>query len=144
MFNTIAQATWVGSPDSPGTAVIYLLSQPYSCKVPDWAPGGGWDGRVPSGAQIIELKTAGNMPATFSVTSVGAAGAQPPPAGMAYVHWSLHNGATPVEVPAVGTTVTIDTVNPKQNITGTFSLSFGGHMVSGSYNAAYCPGAGEP
>jgi hypothetical protein len=149
-WTSIAQATWIGSPDSTGTTVIYLLSKSSPCSASAWAAGGGWDTNVPAGTIMMEFKLAAPPPATFptmyTVPNTNPTLAAPPASGKAFAIWNQNTGTPPVaETSATGNTLTITAVNANMNIQGTFDLTFsGGHTLSGSFDAKYCQGAGEP
>ena len=140
---------WVGSPDDPATIVIYLLSKPFSCNGSVWAPGQGWDTKVPSGSIVMEFKAnpiPSSFPAPYTVPHTNPTLATPPPKGQAFAIWSSVNG-TPVaaETSATGGTLTLTSLKPNTNVTGTFNLTFAGsNTLSGSFDASYCAGAGEP
>jgi hypothetical protein len=148
-WTSIAQATWVGSPDSASTIVIYLLSKPYPCDANGWKPGGGWDSKVPADSIVMELK-ANPVPTTFptmyTVPNTNPALAAPPPKGQAFAIWSSVNGH-PVapETSAASGTLTLTSLKANTNVTGTFDLKLAGaNTLSGSFDAKYCAGAGEP
>jgi hypothetical protein len=139
-------------PDTAGgdATVIYLLSKAHPCSATAWAPGGGWDTKVPADAIVMELKLAGlpptTLPAMYSVPLTNPALAAPPKPGQAFAIWADLNGTPPVmETSATGTSITVTAVNANMNMQGTFNLTFsGGHTLSGSFDAKYCAGGGEP
>jgi hypothetical protein len=130
--------------------VIYLLSKPYPCDATAWAPGGGWDTKVPTGTIVMELKLGGlpptTLPAMYSVPLTNPALAAPPNPGQAFAIWADATGTPAVmETSATGTSITVTAVNANMDLKGTFNLTFtGGHTLSGSFDAKYCPGGGEP
>jgi hypothetical protein len=152
-FGPIAKAWWIGMPDSNVTGVIYLLSGDVPCGTGGiTGPGSGWDSKLPTGTQIIELKLAWQggtspttFPATYTVTASGALGSAPPNPGQAFA--SYHRGpvaGNQTESPADGMTVTLTALNASTDATGTFTLTWGSNTLTGTFDAAWCAGGGEP
>jgi hypothetical protein len=150
VWTNLAQATWIGHPDSPGTTVIYLLSKPSPCSATAWAGGSGWDAKVPAGTVMMEFKIAAPPPTTFptkyTVPLTNPTLAAPPTAGKAFAIWNDQTGSPAVaETSATGADLTVTALNANTNVTGTFNLTFaGGHTLTGSFDAQWCAGAGEP
>ena len=149
-FTSLAQATWIGSPDSAGTTVLYLLSKPSVCSATSWAAGGGWDTKVPVDTLMLEIKLSAppptTFPTTYNVVLSNPALSAPPTAGHAFAFFNKLTGAQPVpESSASGGTITISAVNAGSDVKGSLSLTFsGGGTLSGAFDATYCAGAGEP
>jgi hypothetical protein len=99
---------------------------------------------------MLEFKVAAPPPTTFpamyTVPLTNPTLAAPPATGKAFAIWNVNTATPPVmETSATGTNLTITAVNANTDIKATFSLTFpGGHTLSGSFDAQYCQGAGEP
>ena len=136
-FDTAAMALWLGKPDDPATTVVYVFSKPVKCA--DLATP-GWDTRITDKTQFLEMKTFGLTPRTYTVTK-----SLTPAPGEASVNYTLSaTTGTPKETSSGGGTVTLKTVVATTNVTGSFDLTFGSNKVSGTYDAAFCPGGSEP
>ena len=149
-WTTIAQATLLGIPDSPGTTVIYLLSKAYPCNATSWKGGSGWDTKVPKDTIMMEIKIAGpvpsTFPATYTVPLTNPNLAAPPAANKAFAIWNVLTAIPPiVETSATGKGLTITALTPSVSVRGSLDLTFtGGHTLSGTFDAQYCAGSGEP
>ena len=136
-FDTVSMALWFGAPDDPATTVIYVFSKPVKCS--DFSTP-GWDKRITDKTQFLEMKMFGLTPATYTVTT----SATPAP-GEASVNYTLSStSGVPVETASSGGTVTLSTITPTTNATGSFALHFGANNLNGTYDATYCPGGHEP
>jgi hypothetical protein len=157
-FPAVSTAWWIEHPD-PRIAggpvvstVVYLFTKPVGCdklNVPKWdemnEPGDtlnleiemAWSGVVqPSAPPAIDYPT----------VSPGAASV--PPATTAAVYYQvtpMQPPGPPSELTASGGTVTLTALVPNVNVTGTFAATFaGGHSLSGTFDAPFCPGGREP
>ena len=136
-FNTAATALWIGMPDSSATEVVYIFSAPVDCSILG-APG--WDAKIPNNTQVLEMKVFGTAPATFTVVKSAT-----PKAGEASVNHSLSKSTPPsVESPGTGGTVTVSTINAGKDILGSFAINFSADMLTGTFDATFCPGGVEP
>src|SRR6267142_2736646 len=63
-FTSVATALWLGAPDSDATTVVHLFAGPVACAE---LCAAGWDQRIRTGTQILELKMLGKSPAAFPV-----------------------------------------------------------------------------
>jgi hypothetical protein len=155
-FGTIAQAWWMGMPD-PGTSgsiettVIYLLSKSMNCTA--MKPGSGWDAKVPTGTQVLELKLAwkpataapSTFPTQYTVTDVKGLGSAPPPPGSAFALWVIGPvTGNVVETPGNSGTVILTGLNAGKNATGSIDITWSGNKLTGTFDAAFCAGGGEP
>jgi hypothetical protein len=134
--DSVAAARWIGAPDSKTTTVVYVFSQPVACG--DLCAT-GWDARVPDGTQILELKLFGTEPGTFKVVKTAT-----PADGEASVNTTFTSGGTPAETSASGGTADLSALTPEESAQGDFTLAFGSESLSGTFDAAYCPGGHEP
>jgi hypothetical protein len=152
-WTAIADAWWIGSPDSSTTTVIYLFSKPFPCGTGGLTgPGSGWDAKVPKDTEVIELKLSwagANQPtaaATYPVAAPpgGVGQAAPPARGNGFATWASLKGTPPVpETPATSGMVGLGAYNASSDVPGTFKLTFPG-VLSGGFDAKYCAGGGEP
>ena len=136
-FTTSPTSLWIGMPDSNQTEVMYVFENPVDCATLG-APG--WDAKIPNNTQVLEMKVFGTAPATFNVVKSAT-----PKAGDASVNHSLSKTTPPsVESPGSGGTVTVTNITAGKNITGAFAVQFGADMLTGTFDATYCPGGVEP
>jgi hypothetical protein len=136
-FGVVANALWIGQPDSAATTVVYLFSKPVVCS--DLCSP-GWDTRIADGTQVLELKALGVAPATFPVVKTLT-----PATGEAVVNTTISStSATPSETSGSGGTLTLTDLQDKQTAAGTFDLLFASDGLHGSFSAAYCPEGHEP
>lgn len=136
-FNNAATALWIGSPDSATTTVVYVFSSPVHCN--DLASA-GWDTRIPNKTQVLEMKMFGTRPQTYKAVTTATPGP-----GEAAVNYTLSStSGTPTETAGSAGTVTLAALNGMTDAVGSFALQFGSEMLSGTYDAAYCPGGHEP
>ena len=134
--DSVAAARWIGAPDSASTTVVYVFSEPVACAE---LCATGWDARVADGTQIVELTLFGTAPGTFAVVKTAT-----PAAGEASVNTTLTTNGSADERSASGGTAELSTLTPKQSVQGGFALEFGSESLTGTFDAAYCPGAHEP
>jgi hypothetical protein len=104
---------------------------------------------VPAGTLMIEFKLAAPQPSTFptayTVVTTNPTLAAPPVAGQGFAIWnSLTSTPAIGESSASGSNVTLTSMHATTDTTGTFNLTFGTNTVTGSFDAIYCAGAGEP
>lgn len=136
-FGTVATALWAGAPDDPATTVVYVFSKPVACSE---LGSPGWDTRIADGTSVLEMKAFGTMPGAFKVVTTLT-----PAPGEASVNFTLSStSGTPKEEGSTGGTVTLTAVMPGVSATGSFMLTFGTSTLSGSFDAAFCPGGHEP
>jgi hypothetical protein len=137
-FNAASTALWIGMPDSPTTEVVYVFSNSVNCSA---LAAPVWDARIPMDTSVLEMKTLGTTTIAYPVASTAN-----PATGQAVVNYTLSKTAVPsLETPSGGGTVTLSTIVPATNITGSFDLTFSnGDTLRGSFNAVYCPGGVEP
>ena len=136
MFATPVSALWIDS--GMNTRTIFLFSRTMPCSSIQ-TPGWDADGRLPSGAQVVELKVWGTMPASFKVVTTLT-----PAAGEASCSFTVAMpGAT--DTVARGGTVEICSIAANANATGAFALTFAaGGIANGTFNATFCAGGQEP
>jgi hypothetical protein len=136
-FGSVATALWAGAPDDPATIVAYLFSKPVACSE---LATPGWDTRITNATSVLEMKAFGTTPGGYQVVTT------PTPApGEASVNYTLSStSGTPKEDGSTKGTVTLTAVTPNVAAKGSFTLTFGTSTLSGSFDAAYCPGGHEP
>jgi hypothetical protein len=156
----LANAWWIGKPDTvppggpPVSTVVYLFSQPVACNK---LVGTGWDERnEPPDTMNVEIKihwsgTTSPMPppaVTWPAVPLGTITGTLPPAGSAWVFFQVVPHVVPglpSEITEHMGTVTLDTLTPNVNVTGSFNATWaGGHTLMGSFDAAYCAVGQEP
>jgi hypothetical protein len=136
-FTHAAGSLWIGAPDDPMTTVVYIFSNPIKCSELAMP---GWDQRITDRTQILEMKAFGTTPGMFTVVTTVT-----PAPGEAVVNYTLSSTAgTPAEQVGSGGTITIVAFSGHTDVTGNFNLQFGNGMLTGSFDAAYCPGGHEP
>jgi hypothetical protein len=136
-FTAAPTSLWIGSPDSVATAVVYLFSGPVDCAA---LAAAGWDSRLPSDTQVLEMKVFGTAPATYGVVKSAN-----PASGQASVNHTLSKQVgTPVETAASSGVVAVSEVHPHVDIKGTFSLRWADGSLDGTFDAVFCPGGVEP
>ena len=136
-FDTVASSRWIGAPDSLDTSVVYVFSTAVACTE---LCSPGWDQRIVDQSRILELKMFGTSPATFTVVTTATPGP-----GEASVNYTLAStSGTPAEVSSSRGSVTLDMLEPGQRATGSYALAFGTEMLTGTFDASFCPGGHEP
>jgi hypothetical protein len=157
-FGAVSNSWWIQTPD-PRVAggpvvstVVYLFSKPVPCSklnVPKWD-----ETNELGDTQNIEIEMAWTgtteptapPPIAYSATLLTHAAVPAP--GMAGVFYQVtppQPPGPPSELGAVSGTVTLTALNATTNVTGTFDLVFaGGHAVTASFDAPYCPNGREP
>jgi hypothetical protein len=136
-FTTSTTALWLGKPDSAATEVVYVFSKPVDCAILG-APG--WDTKITSDTQVLEMKVFGTAPGTFKVVKNAN-----PATGQAVVNYTLSKMVgTPAETVGSGGTVTVTAIAAGKDITGSFALTFGADSLDGTFDAVFCPGGVEP
>jgi hypothetical protein len=136
-FTHAANSLWLGAPDSPATIVVYIFSNPVACSELAMP---GWDTRVTDRTQILEMKMFGTTPATYTVVTT-----MTPAPGESVVNYTLSSQTgVPTEQFGTGGSVTVTAINANTRANGNFNLQFGSGSLSGSFDAAFCPGGHEP
>jgi hypothetical protein len=136
-FGSVATALWAGAPDDPATTVVYVFSKPVACSE---LATPGWDTRITNGTSVLEMKSFGTMPASYTVVTTLT-----PAPGEASVNYTLSSTTgTPKEDGSTMGTVTLTTLTPNVSAKGSFTLTFGTSSLSGSFDAVFCPGGHEP
>jgi hypothetical protein len=136
-FTDIAASFVIESPDSDTTTVIYLFSKPVRCVDLSFA---GWDRGLGAGGSVLELKVSGKAPGSYlSVTTPTLSARE---AVAEWMRTSTKGIAN--EVRSSGGWITVDSLSPLGQATGTFALEFGAGQLKGSFRAAFCPGGHEP
>jgi hypothetical protein len=133
---TATTEVWIGAPDDPTTTVIYAFSKSVPCSL---LSAHGWDAKLASGTQLVELKTFGLTAQLYNVVTT-----KTPAPGEAAVNYTFSVAANATETSASGGTVTLSALNSKKNATGSYALSFGATKLDGAFDAAYCAGGVEP
>jgi hypothetical protein len=157
-FPGVSSAWWIDRPDPRMTGgpvvstVVYLFSKPIAC---DKLSVAKWDEtNEPADTLALEIEiawsgpTSPTPPPSIAYPTVSPGGSVVPPPGTAVIYYQV----TPMQVPgppselaASGGTVTLLTLAPAVNVTGTFDATFAvGNSVNGSFDASYCPGSREP
>jgi hypothetical protein len=134
-FATPVSALWIDS--GMNTRTIFLFSRTMPCSSIQ-TPGWDADGRLPAGAQAVEMKIWGTTPATFRVVTTLT-----PAAGEAACSFTVAMpGAT--DTISNGGTVTLCSITANANASGLFALTFTGGLATGTFNAMFCAGGMEP
>ncbi len=136
-FTKVATAYLAGAPDSAGTTVVFLFSNPMKCADIGAA---GWDARIANGTQILELKIFGQTPGTFTaVTTVT------PAPGEVSVNYTLSStSTTPKEMGSSGGSLVLESLMAGTSASGTFDIKFGANSLLGKFDAIFCAGGREP
>ena len=138
-FTSVNAAYWIGKPDRPGTdTVIYVFDRAVLCNQMTLA---GWDGALPAGTQILEMKMAGTTLANYPN---GAAAN--PAAGQSYSGYTVampNAGDTPANSGFV-TLTKLDAPTSTGFASGAFHLIIPGGSLDGTYAAGYCATGREP
>lgn len=136
-FGKVAAALWAGAADDPATTVVYLFSSAIACSELAMP---GWDKLIADGTKVIEMKAIGTSPGAYKVVTTVT-----PAAGEASVNFTLSSrSGTPKEDGSTAGSVTLASLAASSAATGSFTLTFGASTVTGSFDAAYCPGGHEP
>lgn len=148
-FGPVMTAWMIGHPDSASTTVVYLFNAVVGCRDASIDFGQmGWDSNLPDRTQFLELKLFGpasqksppTMPGQFQVT----ASLTPAPGEASTNHSVTHAGAASVEGSAASGTVVLSDIVDKSSATGTFTLTFSGDQLAGSFAAGFCDVGVEP
>jgi len=136
-FTSAATTLWLGAPDSAATTVVYVFSNRIQCSE---LASAGWDTRIRDKTQILEIKMFGVTPQTYAAVAT-----MTPAPGEASVNYTLSSTTgVPIEQFGNGGTVTLAALNAQSDATGAFDLHFGSSALSGTFDAAFCPGGHEP
>ena len=136
-FGAVATAMWAGTPDDPASTVIYLFSSPVACAEISTP---GWDTRIADKSRVLEMKELGVTPQDYPVVTTVT-----PAPGEASVNYTVSStSGTPKETGSSAGKVTLETLTPAMNATGSFTLTFATGTLQGTFDAVYCPGGHEP
>jgi hypothetical protein len=155
---TVASAWWIQHPDPrtaggpPAQTVVFLFSKPVPC---DKLNVTGWDEtNEPGDTQNVEIKMAWSgatppvPPPAATFPAVPLSPGTVPPAGKAWVFYQVtphQPPGTPSEITARSGAVTLDELKPNTSVSGTFTATYSsGGMLTGAFDAAYCPTGIEP
>jgi hypothetical protein len=124
-WSVVRSAYWIGKP-SAGSApvIVFLFETPKSCS--DLALA-NWD-KILGSTQLLEIAVVDAAVASYAI---------PSEADVAYLYDNYNPSAD-------AGTVTVATVQPAQNITGTFDATFGSDSLAGTFDATYCAEGVEP
>jgi hypothetical protein len=136
-FTNVMTALYAGKPDDPASTVVFLFDAPVGCAV---VSATGWDKRVMSGSNVLELKMMGTTPQVYTVTT----SATPAPGEASVNHTVAMAVGTPPETSSNGGTVTLAAINPKVSVRGAFTLTYANGSLNGTFDATYCAGGVEP
>jgi len=136
-FAPVTTALWMGAPDSDASTVVHLFAQPVACGE---LCAAGWDQRIRSGTQILELKMFGRNLAAYPVVKTPT----PAPGEAAASYTVSTSTGTPAEIFATGGTVKLTDLLPGAVASGAFALVFDSNHLDGTFNAVFCPGGHEP
>lgn len=116
---------WIGRP-SAGSApvIVFLFETPKSCS--DIALA-NWD-KILGSTQLLEIAVIDAAMGSYAI---------PSQADVAYLYDNYNPSAD-------SGTVTVDSLEPAQNITGTFDATFGSDSLAGTFDATYCADGVEP
>jgi hypothetical protein len=125
-FTVAATSYWIGMPGGGSAPTqIYLVDEKLSCQAIS-APG--WDKTIATSTQVLEMGVFGSMPGTYHINTDADAN---------YLGGNYNPSAD-------GGTITITTVNPGQNIVGSFDLTFVADTLKGMFDASWCASGVEP
>jgi hypothetical protein len=136
-FGPVAASFVIESPDSSAATIVYLFSKPVRCLDLSFSD---WDQSIGSNTMVLELDIVGKAPGSYLV--VDSPAPSPREAGVRVARAGAR-GASP-ESRATGGWLTIDGLSPGGPARGSFTVTFGSRQMTGSFDAAFCPGGHEP
>lgn len=145
MMSTVAAAYVAGNVEFSNTAEIILFDAPVAC---EQLCATSWDStplpgclaamgvsRVAPGTQFVRFTMGGNTPQMYM-----AGNFDPPTSMQAHPrHYQIPLTGNPTQCDATGGDVTITSGAPMGPISGTFTFTLPSTMLTGTFDAAWCP-----
>ena len=136
-FGPVATSFVIESPDSIAATIVYLFSKPVRCLDLSFSE---WDQAIDRSTMVLELDIVGKAPGSYLVVDA------PAPSQREAIVRVARAGArgAPHESRATGGWLVVDGLSPGGPARGSFTVTFGSRSMSGSFDAAFCPGGHEP